>query len=558
MATPSSKQNPGATPTHLTSSPHLSAVPMGRPLSHKSPSMRTLSASGHGQAQQPGTSAHQYATPLAATTSTDDAVTFSSPSALLALGGYTGISPSPAAQDGLVGAGMNENDIHALGMQGLRLRGARDNDEERRRHIEEVLQLLRTRVAGRGVCREGVERLSQLEGFESIWQENSISIAGNSVDLEIEFYPGQDTVKDVSLKYATPGAQEGERREEATAVLKRDLIQSPEEREQGIWKRLDGFHANLERLARLDKLSREVNCFEAIEGLYESLRRIWEEEKKRPRLERTYEHLCKGWVGRPCLHKGGRVGLGLEYWIEQHRALDAKQRETSPDAMNIDQKDVDEELEDESKIWSATIECEAGYPSLRVSKDWVGPEVLTAVGANEPSSSNAATDSEITIVNWADPPPTLISSISGGHSDPMAIDSGMLESATPNRRFVAKLEPPVDVPILAASDIYRQLGLQLPQEFKIVTYDALLVPGWTASSTTEEGVLGSEEPQQLGGKKRKKPVITFDSEGKPVSRQHSYTFQAFEAVAGRTLRDLPFSHPRQLSDIFPVRIVDSI
>lgn len=531
---------------------------MGRHLSHKSPSMRTLSASGHGQAQQPGTSAHQYATPLAATTSTDDAVTFSSPSALLALGGYTGISPSPAAQDGLVGAGMNENDIHALGMQGLRLRGARDNDEERRRHIEEVLQLLRTRVAGRGVCREGVERLSQLEGFESIWQENSISIAGNSVDLEIEFYPGQDTVKDVSLKYATPGAQEGERREEATAVLKRDLIQSPEEREQGIWKRLDGFHANLERLARLDKLSREVNCFEAIEGLYESLRRIWEEEKKRPRLERTYEHLCKGWVGRPCLHKGGRVGLGLEYWIEQHRALDAKQRKTSPDAMNIDQKDVDEELEDESKIWSATIECEAGYPSLRVSKDWVGPEVLTAVGANEPSSSNAATDSEITIVNWADPPPTLISSISGGHSDPMAIDSGMLESATPNRRFVAKLEPPVDVPILAASDIYRQLGLQLPQEFKIVTYDALLVPGWTASSTTEEGVLGSEEPQQLGGKKRKKPVITFDSEGKPVSRQHSYTFQAFEAVAGRTLRDLPFSHPRQLSDIFPVRIVDSI
>ncbi|KAL1999564.1 hypothetical protein VTN02DRAFT_4340 [Thermoascus thermophilus] len=550
MATPSSKPNPGATPTHLTS-PHPSAVPMGRPLSHKSPSMRTPSASGHGHAQQPQSfSAHQSATPLAATTSVDDPVTFSSPSALLALGGYTGISPSPAAHDGLVGPGMHENDIHALGMQGLRLGGARDNDEERRRHIEEVVQLLRTRVAGRGVCREGVERLGQLEGFESIWQENSISIAGNSVDLEIEFYPGQDTVKDVSLKYATPDAQEGERRDEATAVLKRDLIQSPEEREQGVWKRLDGFHANLERLAKLDKLSREVNCFEAIEGLYESLRRIWDEEKRRPKYERTYEHLCKGWIGRPCLHKGGRVGLGLEYWIEQHRALDAKQRQASPDAMNIDQpskQDVDDGLEDESKIWSATIECETGYPSLRVSKDWVGPEVLTTVGANEPSSSSAAAESEITLVNWADPPPTLISSINGSHSDPMALDSGMLESATPNRRFGAKLEPPVHVPILAASDIYRHLGMQLPQEFKMVTYDGLLVP-----SPTGEGVLGSEEPQQFGGKKRRKSVITFDSEGKPVTRHHSYTFQAFEAVAGRTLRDLPFSHPRQLSDIFPI------
>jgi hypothetical protein len=34
-------------------------------------------------------SSHQYATPLAATSGVDDTVNFSSPSALLALGGYT-------------------------------------------------------------------------------------------------------------------------------------------------------------------------------------------------------------------------------------------------------------------------------------------------------------------------------------------------------------------------------------------------------------------------------------------------------------------------------------
>lgn len=160
MATPS-KQNPGATPTHLTSSPRPSGGTTARPLSHKSPLTRTPSASGQAHSQHLSAS-HQYSTPLAATTGIDDPVTFSSPSALLALGGYSGISPSPAGQDGLVGPGMSENDIQALGMQGLKLGTARDSDEERRRHVEEVVQLLRTRVVGRGVCREGVERLAQL------------------------------------------------------------------------------------------------------------------------------------------------------------------------------------------------------------------------------------------------------------------------------------------------------------------------------------------------------------------------------------------------------------
>lgn len=542
MATPSSKPNPGATPTHLTSSPRPSAVPMGRPLSHKSPSIRTPSASGHAHGQQPSASSHQYATPLAANASLEDPVTFSSPSALLALGSFAGISPSPAVQDGLVGPGMNEGDIHALGMQALGLGGPRDHNEERRKNIEEVVQLLRTRVAGRGVSREAVERLGQLEGFESIWQEHSLSIAGNSVDLEIEFYPGEDNVKDVSLKYATPEAQEGERREEATAVLKQDLMLSPEERERGVWKSLSGFHANLERLARLDKLSQEVNCFEAVEGLYESLRRIWEEESRRGIYRGTYEHLCRGWIGRPTMHKDGRVGMGLEYWVEQHRLLDAKQQKMPSDAVHQDRPDVEDQL----KVRSVTIECEAGFPSLRVSKDWVGAEVLTAVNTN----SNESTESDIALVNWADPPPTLVSSVNGNQADPMAVDSGMVGSGTPNRRFVAKLEPPVDVPILAASDIYRHLGLQLPQEFKTVTYDGLLVPGVT--NAAEEGTAESADAPQVGGRRRRKSVLVFDSDGRPVQKHHSYTFQAFEAVAGRTLRDLPFSHPRQLADIFPV------
>jgi len=381
--------------------------------------------------------------------------------------------------------------------------------------------------------------------------QNNLSIAGNSVDLDIEFNPGQETVKDVTLKYTTPEAQDCEGRDEATAVLKRDLILSSEEQARGIWKPLDGFHGNLERLAKLDRLSQEVNCFEAVEGLYESLRRVWEEETKRRRHERTYKHLCRGCVGRPGLHRGRRIGLGLDYWVEQHRVLDAKSKGRSLGDMAAERPingSIDEELKDQLKVRSVIIECEIGYPSLRVSKDWVGSEVLTAVDAS--GSSNGGAESEIMLVNWADPPSTIIPSVNSNQPDPMALNSEMIGSATPNRRFIAKLEPPIDVPFLAATDIYRHLGLQLQHEYKMVSYDGLLVQNWMSS---QDGDRALEGLQQVNVRRRKKSVIAFDLDGHPIRKQHSYTFQVFDyPPAGRTLRDLPFSHPRQLADIFPI------
>ncbi|KAJ5814830.1 hypothetical protein N7474_006607 [Penicillium riverlandense] len=536
MATPSAK--PGATPTHLTSSPHPTA-PIPRSFAHKSPLTRTPSASGPAQLHQISTSSLQYATPLAVTSGVDDTVSFSSPSALLALGSYTGISPSPAVNDGLVGAAMHENDIQNLGM-GFKLRVPRDNDAVQQRRIEEVVQCLRARVAGRGVSREGIERLSRLEGFESIWQEDNINIAGNFVDLEIEFHPGHNAVKDVSLRYATPEYTEGERREEATAVLKRNLVQSPLDAECGNWKIPQGFYENLQWLAKHDKLSQEINCFEALEGLEENFRRIWGEEAKTSKHGGDHEHLCTGVIGRPSMHKGARIGLGLEYWVEQAKVLDAKEQATSPDAMVIDRPEC-QDRDDQPRIWSIMLECEDGYPSLRISKEWVGSEVFTAGERNDSLPSNGAAGS----VNWLDPPQTMRLS-HGNHPDPMALDSSMLESSAPNRRFVAKLDPALDVPILAASDIYRHLGMQLPQEFKIFTYDGLLVPEWSPLSSTD--------PSPHSGRRRQTmSVQAFDSKGEPYNnKQHSYTFQAFESVAGRTIRDLPFSHPRQLADILPI------
>lgn len=471
----------------------------------------------------------------------DDPVNFSSPSALLALGGYAGISPSPAVHDSLVGAGMNENDIQNLGMQGLKLNMARDNDEEMRQRLEEVVQTLQTRVTGRGVSREGVERLSRLEGFESIWQDNDINIAGNFVDLEIEFHAGYEVVKNVSLRYATPDYQEGEIRAEATAVLKRNLVQTPEDSDTGNWKSLQPFYENLKWLAKLDRLSQEVNCFEALEGLEDNLKKIWAEEQKKGKCGGDYEHLCTGAIGRPSMHKGSRIGLGLEYWIEQARVLDEKKK-ISSDAMAVDRSQEQiaaEEMEDQQKVWSVMIECEEGYPSLRISKEWVGNELFTASDQSESSQAHGET------VNWLDPPQTMRLS-HGNHPDPMALDSSMLESSPPNRRFVAKLEPALDVPILAAAEIHRQLGLQLPQEYKMVTYDGLLFSDWSPPQT--------ESSSQPGGRRRRMSVSTFDASGQHSIKHHTYTFLAFESVAGRTIRELPLSHPRQLAELIPVRL----
>ncbi|KAK2747337.1 hypothetical protein FQN57_002235 [Myotisia sp. PD_48] len=574
MTTPVAKGNLGATPTHITSSPYPTAVPMGRPLSQMSHSMRTPSGSAH----QPhaSTSSQQYPTPLAAAAaaaSLEDATAFSSPSAMLALG-LSGVTPSSAGNEALAGQGMNlgmgmgVSDIQNMPIPTLSV-GPKDIDEEKRRKVMEVIGLLRTRVAGRGVCREGVERLGKLEGFECMWQENNLSIAGNSVDLEIEFEPRSERVRDVTLRYATPEAQEGEKREEASAVLKRDLILQSLASDDGTrnadqeifsggrdgwgkrWKGLEGFHENLQRLAKLDQLCREVNCFEAVEGIHESLQRVLlaEESIYSPQTG-FWEQLCSGAVGWPSMHSDNRVGLVIRYWAEQRQLLNSEQVMNT--RSNDDEKGKGKEnprqkaiSNPRARVWSVVIECEPGYPSLRISKQWIGMNVFVSLDSTSGEITNGYLgDNEIKVVNWIEPATTMVTQLANNND---MLGTEMLRPQPPGVRFVARLEPTVDVPIMVAAEIYRVLGIPITHEISEGSYDRLLMPvtGNKISKDTDD-TTGDEEQQPW-----RKEVFTLD-DGRPVKYRHACTFHAIEQVPGCRLRDLPFSHPRQIADMLPV------
>lgn len=466
----------------------------------------------------------------------------------MALSGMTGITPSPAVHDGLVGPAMTSGDLRAMGIPGL---GIRDTEEERLRRIEKVVRMLRTRVAGRGICREGIERLSRLTGYDYLPSGNTLSLAGKQVSIDVVFDAAEaDKVTDVILDFPISTV------EQATAVLKRDLIMSQSDREMGYWKDAEGFKDNLERLRQLDRLSEEVNCFEAVEGLYESLRRVWRGEKERFKGQGHLQRLCKGSVGRPIIHKGRKLGLGLEYWVEKRRILEAQEGRAEKDAMEVDEQHEQGGEDEEAKIWTAFIECDIGYPPIRVSKDWVSNEVFKSSGAQE-SASFPADESQGTAIDWLEPPETLITpSALNANSDAMALDSNFLGvPKNPDVCFVAKFQPPVVVPMSVASLIYEQVGILMPQNsIHINTYDGLLFASESLSTSVKAETPGAvvEDPSAPKQIHQSKAIIVFDDEGHPVEKKQTYSLYLQKQELGRVLTEIPFSHPRQLTSALSV------
>lgn len=328
---------------------------------------------------------------------------------------------------------------------------------------------------------------------------------------------------------------------------------------------LDRFSDSLMKLNALTVLGAEhgggVSCYNAIAGVYTSLRKLFEHEKKvelatREPDERFRGHkaerevLCKK-SGRPRMNGGSCLGLSLEYWMERRHlipkdvsAQSEKGKEKASDASNGTAEGAAPEHEG---LYSLTIECEACqstlYTPIRVSDEWIGDSVEKAVDAND---ANASIDNILLdrpSINWLDPKPTYLDASAQG-DDAMNIDSA---GRLPNIRFVAKFNPPLIVPLAVHMQLYQIVGIEPRMEdYKAMTFVGLaLRPG-----EEDPGSLATagESTHEI---RSSRSVIYVDENGKERTRKHNMSLYVPKMEYSRTLESLPFSHPKQLVEILP-------
>ena len=439
----------------------------------------------------------------------------------------TGLTPG-SMQMGAGGASVN-------GIAGL---APVDQEEERRRRVGVIVELM----AGRWgyVSQEGMERCAKRLGLECMWEEGmaggkkSLSIAGSGLLVEVDFM-GQEVVN-VGLSLPGSGVRDGEVRKGA-GILKKGL------RGEGIMK-LGGFADNLERLGRMDRLGGEsVNCFDAVDGIWKSLERVWEWEAEPTRkgIEQG-----KGWrevvmcqrSGRPVMHHRGRVGLALQYWMER-RFL--SEEEETPDVMDIDGAAMEVPDEDGEQIWSIIIECEEHpadlYPPIRIFDAWVSEKVEKS--ATEEQNGLLTDHSNI---DWLEVPSTLVHA-----KEPADSTGGEMKPSTnekaPDIRFIAKFEPPLIVPLETAVHITNIVGSPIPQESILPTfYDALIFG--------EEQTPG--HPLSTNPRIFHRALTTYNPTTATTSAHHQKsTLFVQPQDFGRAITSIPFKHPMQLISLLP-------
>lgn len=464
--------------------------------------------------------------------------------ALLGLGqfGSTGMTPmASAAEDPSV----DEAVTGGLGIY------VRDQDEDRRRRLEEIMKMMAHRW-GR-VCQEGVERSARRMGLDCMWEEGTkrtLSIAGSGILVDVEFI-GED-VAAVVLSFPASTEAVGKLAGRGAKVLMKDLKGNGKG-----YVSLKAFVQNLERLARMDQLGGGgVSCFDAVEGVCGSLEKIFDWELSNLKVERgVYDNdeglkeevMCKG-NGRPRKHANGRVGLTLQYWQDRRLVL---ARKYEPDTMKIDSPNQAELGDLDTEAYSALIECEASsselYPPIRVSDAWVAPQIERPPSLDPNSLYISATSS----IDWQEPPATLLSS--EAPPDAMDIDSSQaLPRKAPNLRFVAHFEPSIIVPLETAHEIYNSVGAPLAQEsIQPTTYESLLFGKMDRSYTKPSSSSSPEQGRQIRTVTR--TITSYPPTGPPLKHRHQYTlFATHQQVYAHTIDHMPFSHPRQLLAILPI------
>jgi hypothetical protein len=450
------------------------------------------------------------------------------------LGTPGGMTNTPSGLN--MGMGMNMNMVSTMSELGLSLTVSgghkRNEDEERRGKMRRILKKIgrpRGRISEEGICRVGRrvgfendidgEDLKEMERLGKVGNR-AVTIAGKTVFVEVN-------MKNHVPREVTTGLQmEGDSLSEMAAKAGEVLFDSLKDADN-----LAGFAKGVDWIANIDRLGAgKINGFEALGGIYGSLRRLFDEEVRLAEESGTTGHgnaemlvMCKR-SGKPVQHERGALGISLDYWQESRAALSSNTNDT---AMDVDSGGPLPIATTSSGLHSLHIDLERCppemYTPIRIAFDWL-PEKLTI----DPTLP----------VPWQEPDATFLSS--AGADDSMAGNDLPIDEQKllPSLRFLARLHPPVVLPWQTATALLTTVGAVMPQPFPTPPLlQQLLIPA---------PVLGSM------GNETHKTVLVQRSSGAEMEAEHVYRLHVAKAEYGYRLDDLPFAHPRQLVENLPL------
>jgi hypothetical protein len=456
--------------------------------------------------------------------------------------------------------------MSSLGMSASAM--GRADEAERSRRLQSILEVVGAKPG----------RVSE-DGLLALCKRLGVAVEKNSDEAHSwMLLIGDEAVCDITFKndeIAVVNLQTGldNDREDlhfgttGSEILVRSLKPLP--RQSKINVTLERFAGNLEKLLTLDKLSAPsnggVSCYNAIAGVYTSLRKLFEHEKKMALavLEANTPHrshkaerevLCKK-SGRPRLNGGSCLGLSLEYWMDRRYLVSTKtpvQSEKGKEKMDIDSDQVDSYPEDhdteKNRMYSLTIECESSpstlYNPIRISNEWISDKI------EKPTD---VTDANVTIdnilldkpsIDWQDPKPTYLEPIA---STDETMDLSSAPGRLPNIRFVAKFNPPLVVPLAVHMQLYQNVGIEpRAEDFRPTTFVGLaLRPG-----ELDPGMMGT--PESTHEIRSSRSVLSPSASGTQIDVKRDMCLYLPKIEYSRTLDSLPFSHPKQLIQILPI------
>lgn len=469
---------------------------------------------------------------------------------------------------GMGGVGMGIS-MSGLGMSSLGFSASsigRADEAERSKRLQRILDVVGGKP-GR-VSEDGLLALCKKLGVsvEKNAPEHSwMLLIGDEAVCDVIFK--DDEIASVNLQTGLDGDQEDlQFGPTGSEILKRSLRPLPGQSKINVT--LERFAENLEKLLNLDKLGNPqnggVSCYNAIAGVYTSLRKLFEHEKKMALavMEANIPHrnqkaerevLCKK-SGRPRLNGGSCLGLSLEYWMDRrhivrNRAQAPAQTEKGKEKMDINSQEPSAYPEDDdaevNTMYSLTIECEASpstlYNPIRISNEWISDKIEKPTDAND---ANVTIDNILLdrpSIDWQEPKPTYLEQTA---STDEAMDLSSAPGRLPNIRFVARFNPPLVVPLAVYIQLYESVGIE-PEDIQPTTFVGLaLRPG-----EIDPGMMGATESTiEL---RSSRSVLAVGADGNETQQKHDMSLYLPKIEYSRTLESLPFSHPKYLIDMLP-------